>query len=365
MKYIKILLILLLVQQVSFGQAKKTGTVNCLECHETNIPTKDNPRLKKCPRDQMEIIHRSPSSGPKVLLLDDVKKSNKMYPAVRFSHQGHAEMADMSGSCQMCHHYNPVGPILACKECHSPERKRSDISKIDLEGAYHVRCMNCHRTFEQKVECNTCHKQNLKGNKSTSTKPVHPEMVKRPVVLTFETKYNSGKIVTFNHDEHITTFGLDCVKCHTDEGCAKCHSKNTVPAQTKQSLQDKHNKCSKCHDVKNNCQFCHADQKRGLFDHQTVAGWKLNRFHVKLSCDKCHTEKGKFSKLNTECSSCHTKWTQENFDHKITGLQLDENHQANECETCHVEKDFSKPVCTNCHENYKYPEKKPGKLIKN
>jgi hypothetical protein len=296
--------------------------------------------------------------------MDNFKTGPNLYPPVKFSHQTHAEMADMSGSCQMCHHYNPVGPILGCKECHSVERKRSDVSKIDLKGALHVRCMNCHRSFTNSVECNTCHKQNDKAA-SSSKKVAHPTTVKRPTVLSYETKSNKGKLVTFYHDEHVSTFGLDCVKCHTDDGCAKCHKKSTVPTSTKPQLEQKHAKCAKCHSVQDNCSMCHSDSKKGPFNHMERTGWQLNQFHVKLACQKCHTDKGKFVKLNNECSNCHTKWTAETFDHKITGLQLDETHAQNECESCHVEKNFSKPVCSNCHEaNYKYPDKKPGKVIK-
>lgn len=363
MRHLKILILVILFSQLAYAQEKSAAVSGCKQCHETNIPTKDNPRLKKCPRDLMETVHRSPSQGPNVIMMDNFKTGPNLYPPVRFSHKTHAEMADMSGSCQMCHHYNPVGPILSCKECHSAERKRSDVSKIDLKGAYHVRCMNCHRSFTNQVECNTCHKQNEKKSAAAAKKTTHME-VKRPVVLTYETKYNKGKLVTFYHDEHVSTFGLDCVQCHTDDGCVKCHRKSTVPANMKPAMEQKHSKCSKCHSVKDNCSMCHTDQKKGPFDHKVRTGWELNKFHVKLSCSKCHTGKGQFTKLNSECSSCHSKWTAETFDHKITGLQLDETHAPNECDVCHTEKNFKKPVCSNCHENYNYPDKKPGKLIK-
>lgn len=363
MKYLKILFLLALLHPVLYGQTKSNEILNCQKCHDCAIPTKDNTCLKKCPRELMNVVYHMPLSIPRVLIIDEFKSEPNHYPPVKFSHQAHAEMASMSGSCQTCHHYNSAGTILSCKKCHEVERKRTDISKIDLKGAYHVQCMSCHRSWSNKVECVTCHNQPEK-NTADLGKAVHPTM-KRPAVKTYETKYNKGKFVTFYHDEHTNVFGLDCVKCHTNESCAKCHKKTTVPKEKENSVTEKHRPCSKCHSVQDNCTKCHSDQKKARFSHLTRTGWQLNQFHAKLNCQKCHIEKGKFTKLNSECSSCHAKWTEQNFDHKKTGFQLDETHAANECANCHVQKNYKNPVCTNCHdENYKYPDKKPGKALK-
>ena len=364
MRFVKFLIILVLINGVVFAQGKKKEILDCKSCHDCAIPTKDNPCLKKCPRELMSVVYHMPLSIPKVLIIDNFKSEPNHYPPVKFSHQTHAEMSSMSGSCQMCHHYNPAGAIMACKKCHEIERKRTDLSKIDLKGAYHVQCMNCHRSWNNQIECNTCHNQPAVKDKKAASKAVHP-LMKKPTVKVYETKAAKGKLVTFSHDEHTSTFGLDCVKCHNNDACAKCHKKNAAPTNMQMSTDDKHKKCSKCHTVKENCIKCHSDQKKGPFNHFTRTGWQLNQFHAKISCMQCHVEKGKFSKLNRECTSCHSKWTPENFKHSKTGLTLDETHAANECETCHVEKNFTKPVCTNCHEaDYKYPDKKPGKLLK-
>lgn len=362
MKLIKILVLLLLIQSAAFSQNKKKEILDCTKCHDCAIPTKDNPCLKVCPRDLMNTVYHMPLSIPKVLIIDNFKSEPNHYPPVKFSHQRHAEMSAISGSCQMCHHYNPAGAIIGCKECHEIKRKRTDLSKIDLNGAYHVQCINCHRTWSKTIECKTCHNQ--PNVKAKSDNNVHPK-IEKPVIQTYETSYNKGKLVTFYHDEHTKTFGLDCVKCHNNDGCAKCHKKTETPLPKKLTTEEKHKKCSKCHSVKENCGVCHSDQKKGSFSHLATTGWQLNQFHSKIACQKCHTVKGQFSKLNRECTTCHPKWDSTNFKHSITGLTLDETHSANECETCHVEKNFTKPVCTNCHEaNYKYPDKKPGKLLK-
>ena len=79
-------------------------------------------------------------------------------------------------------------------------------------------------------------------------------------------------------------------------------------------------------------------------------------------CNRCHVEKGKFTGLNGECINCHGKWTQENFQHKITGLTLDETHSAMEWHRLSSRKEFSKPTCANCHDDKSYPKNVPGKL---
>jgi len=106
------------------------------------------------------------------------------------------------------------------------------------------------------------------------------------------------------------------------------------------------------------------DKPMDKFDHAISTGWALNKFHIKLECQKCHGEVKNFKKLDNTCYNCHTNFETGKFDHKVTGLQLDEIHIEAGCEDCHQDKTFSKPVCTNCHEDKSFPKDKPGKLIK-
>ena len=57
------------------------------------------------------------------------------------------------------------------------------------------------------------------------------------------------------------------------------------------------------------------------FDHARSAGWPLNRFHRALSCQKCHGEKKRFTKVDTKCATCHKSFTPGVFKHQITGLK--------------------------------------------
>jgi len=67
--------------------------------------------------------------------------------------------------------------------------------------------------------------------------------------------------------------------------------------------------------------------------------------------------------VNKNCLSCHKSWNNENFNHKVTGLVLDEDHIENDCEDCHINKNFNaKPTCDNCHDEITYPERLPGTM---
>jgi len=112
-----------------------------------------------------------------------------------------------------------------------------------------------------------------------------------------------------------------------------------------------------------NCNNCHNEKVAAQFDHAKKTGWALNKYHIKLSCVKCHGEKIPYKKLNNKCVSCHQNWNNETFKHSITGLQLDETHLDFSCEDCHTESNFGiKPNCDGCHDGYVFPKQKPGKL---
>ncbi len=373
------ILIVLISLLVSSAQIKKDHSgqnITCETCHVCRVPTKDDPCLRACPRLLMIKQFPSPETGPDVVVMDDL--TDRYMPGV-FPHKLHAQMSEMTGGCIACHHYNTLGPILNCKECHSIKRKREDITKPDLKGAYHQQCLNCHRQWSHKTECVSCHEKK-NGNTGLSVAQLisrfknksHPE-VNKPDVIVYDTNYDKGKLVTFYHKEHSTLFGLKCIDCHNNENCIRCHDlqkKNKeqisgfdLPVKVQVSKEERHLKCFGCH-ANNKCSFCHSNEKMKPFDHKLRTGWALNRFHKKLSCIKCHGNKKSFTKLNSNCNNCHSGWTPETFNHKITGLVLDDNHSDIDCEECHLNRDFgNKPVCDNCHDDKNWPENKPGRMV--
>lgn len=349
--------------------------VDCKTCHNCEVPTKNNPCLKACPRKELITIYHSPSEGPDIVALDEVKGN---YGAVAFSHKVHAQMSEMSGGCETCHHYNTTGPVLKCKTCHSTERKREDINTPDLEAAFHRQCLNCHRQWSHSTDCQSCHV--LKGQDIAVVKAEkmkkfatynHPPLTE-PKKVVFKTNHQSGDYVTFMHTEHTYVFGIACKKCHSNDNCLNCHdvtlkpiNGNTPVAKTHKSFQEHHDPCSKCHyeQISNNCQFCHQNQPSQAFNHFKRTGFDLNPNHSNLACTKCH-KSGNFNGLNKNCISCHNNF-KAGFNHKLTGIELNDTHKDLECTDCHQNNRFDKaPDCSDCHEGFVYPKQIPGKKIR-
>jgi hypothetical protein len=372
---IKILCGILFLSTFAFAQNKNNSShslknITCKTCHTCDVPTKQNPCLVECPRFEMITVHQPAEEGPDVIKIG--KLADKYLPAT-FSHKVHAQMSLMSGGCAGCHHYNTVGPILPCSDCHSVERKREDLSKPDLQAAYHRQCINCHKEWSHSTDCTSCHLEKSKsiaGKESNELKGKdHPE-VKEPEKLIYETNYNKGKIVTFFHNEHTSLFGVDCISCHQKENCTRCHDINNIktissnlPEKITKSSSQHHQPCFKCH-ADDKCSDCHLDKPMDPFDHKVSTGWALNRFHEKLECAKCHSN-NTFTKLNNSCVSCHKNFVAGSFNHSVTDLKLDEIHADFECGDCHIEENFAnKPDCSNCHDDKSYPKDKPGSTVK-
>jgi hypothetical protein len=312
----------------------------------------------------MVTVHQSAEKEPDVVRID--KLAGKYLP-VSFSHKIHAQMSAMSGGCQSCHHYNTAGPILACQDCHSVERQREDLSKPDLQAAYHRQCINCHQEWSGLSDCNSCHlPKDTKLTKKELPKKDHPE-VKEPTKLIYETNYNKGKIVTFFHNEHTDLFGADCTSCHQQENCTRCHDKSkqdvvasSIPEKISKSATEHHQPCFKCH-ANDECSSCHLSKPTGPFDHKISTGWALGKHHQKLECAKCHGTSNTFTKLDNNCVSCHKDFVAGSFKHERTGLKLDEIHTDLDCGDCHLENNFiNKPDCSGCHDDKSFPKDKPG-----
>lgn len=342
--------------------------LDCSFCHACENPTKVNPCLKACPREEMITVYHSPSEGPSELVIDVFKESEDLYEPVLFTHYAHAEMAGMTGGCETCHHYNPPGSIASCRDCHSISRQRTELDKPDLKGAYHRQCIDCHRTWKSNVACADCHL--LKGKKGKEEfdpkkeiKKIHPDIVE-PDKIVYETVTDKGKYVTFFHNNHTDLFNLNCGDCHKNQSCAKCHKENGEMRDVKLTVEEKHFICSSCHNTESNCEFCHKQSEMKSFNHGNRTGFVLKSFHAKLSCEKCHKASPRFTGLTAACSSCHGEWNVDNFNHAVTGLRLDEIHIENDCEACHSTPTYSSPRCDMCHDDIGYPKELPGERIK-
>ena len=363
-----------------------TGS-GCRRCHYCDRPTTQNRCLiHVCTRDQLRVRgdRPQPDRGPNVVILDELEKA---YLPVPFDHRGHAQMADMAEGCTTCHHYTPAGEEHpACKSCHDVATAGTDIHKPGLKGAYHQQCLNCHREWIDETDCAICHmpKTDFSGDPTRAAIPTKDDILGRvhPPIPEPDTEFYRGRPqpaaashVIFRHRKHVNQFGLNCVDCHHESSCARCHTKVTEAVKPR-TVAEHHRPCLRCHktdmDGANQnarCERCHwkTDQpKPQPFDHADI-GWPLGKYHESRTCRECHL-RVPFVELDRNCNACHPDWGMGNFDHRITGQVLDENHADADCTDCHAENEYDRPpTCAECHDEeddgIAFPAKRPGPTV--
>ena len=356
--------------RLGFGQsatnpAHPKTTIDCLTCHSCNVPTKADPCLKDCPRSEAVTVHHRSEESPDTLILNAITEPTDLYKPVVFTHRSHAQMTELSGTCSSCHHYNPPGAVLSCKECHETNSTshRADLARPGLKGAYHRQCVGCHRQWGTSTECEGCHERQESAVSAGASVRSAPSTIIRPVRFVYETGSARGKYVTFNHNDHVQVFGLSCLDCHRDESCTSCHGVHKQSSGSGRPTVHREQQCYSCHTEEGNCTKCHSSKPRDSFSHLRRTGFALARYHALLSCTRCHGAKKDFKGLDKNCMSCHQEWQSGAFNHAVTGFALDEIHAEMGCEDCHVNRNFlSQPTCVNCHEDKTYPKEKPGKL---
>ena len=343
----------------------------CGVCHACPTPTKTDPCLIVCPRVKESTGRHTPADGPGLMLMSSM---TRQYGPVPFNHRAHAQMAEMSGGCYGCHHYNDTAlNILPCKTCHPAERKRENVNLPDLKGAYHRQCLDCHRQWSGSPDCKSCHLEKSPGKTASQIlegyargSKDHPP-VAAPSKKVYTTREQDGTVVAFHHTDHAGRFGLSCVTCHRNEGCISCHdrrpeeARKRTAASAERDFDALHARCSSCH-AEEKCETCHTAKEKGPFDHGQRTGWALRPYHAGLACSACHRTAGTFTGLKNECTGCHRNFASGTFNHAVTGLKLDEVHGGIDCADCHPGKAFGKPPsCAGCHQDKAYPAFKPGK----
>ncbi len=347
--------------------------LECKSCHACDFPTKRDPCLINCPRNQIITIQHTPEEGPEVVVLND---RGVRYGKVVFSHLLHAQMADFSIGCDGCHHYNTAGPIERCEACHDHSRKRKDLTRTDLKGAYHRQCYSCHRQWSHSNDCSYCHLPKAQDKEDDIMAKIdalrgksHPEYEAQPKIV-YDTDYPEGRIVTFYHDEHVVNFGISCQTCHKNDNCMKCHDVDiTYDKPRKHDLKGKsheevHKYCNACH-ADHSCSKCHLSGEKDRFNHKVSTGFDLAPYHTKVSCDKCHKKTNPMDKPSKSCVACHSDFVAGKFKHERVGFRLDDLHRDFDCESCHPKNNFTiAPTCNDCHDDLTYPKHKPGRAVK-
>ncbi|UCE61719.1 MAG: cytochrome c3 family protein [Phycisphaerales bacterium] len=356
--------------------------VGCACCHTCDRPSPENQCLPACGRDPGLYMHGQ--KGPDVVVLDELQDA---YLPVPFDHKGHADMAEMTRGCVVCHHYTPEGQQHpACKTCHEPGVKGTGIHKPGLKGAYHRQCLNCHKDWLDPSDCAICHRRRTSGPRSRDVAARPPgydilEQMHPPIpepqteFYRAESKEGAKSMVIFRHWEHVHGFDLRCAECHHEENCTRCHIRTNGKEEATRTVREHHQPCLHCHEADMNsgtteitgkCRRCHWQEGQPRiepFDH-TNTGWPLSTYHKGNSCRQCH-EKVPFVKPSTVCNDCHGDWEPDTFDHTVTGQILDDNHEESDCAECHPDRKFDiPPTCDECHdEEISYPAQRPGLLV--
>ena len=359
----------------SSGTTGAQTSADCESCHLCDRPTATTACLRPCTRpsavDMIDALRAKRS--PDLVILDELE--DRFLP-VPFDHRGHAEMADMTRGCEVCHHYTPAGAEHpACRTCHEITPRREDIRKPGLKGAYHRQCLNCHREWTGTKRCEMCHHRKTGTGDDVASPPVptkddligqmHPP-IPEPDVEIYSTsgRESPAAKVIFRHREHIHRFGLSCAECHHEDNCMRCHEEGKTHVQRVKTLDEHHKPCFDCHKDAD-CDRCHWEEGRpkpAPFDHADT-GWMLGRYHDKLICRACHLTVP-FSARERSCDACHSEWSPAGFDHAVTGQSLDKTHMNFDCEECHLERRFElAPACDECHdedEGIRFPVRRPG-----
>jgi hypothetical protein len=279
-----------------------------------------------------------------------------LYVPVRFDHRTHAVMAGMSAGCTTCHHYTPPNmPHPACKDCHPTDVEHEYLAQPGLKGAYHRRCLSCHSEWDRDTACSICHEKRkggkLGGTATTFCAHSHYRRIELSELIVFQTDFAPGDSVPFHHRNHSRRYERVCTECHREQSCTRCHVQDRGELHPMGSLEDVdlHDTCSSCHDQQR-CPDCHGRAPDDVFSHADT-GWPLAVYHAELHCQACHGP-GRIHKLDTRCETCHRGgFPPTRFDHRVTGVFLDEVHRQADCDDCHAAGWSALPRCDGCHDD--------------
>jgi hypothetical protein len=323
------------------GAHKKT---DCTSCHVAEHYVKTPVKCFAC--HQLDDVHQG-SNGT------NCKKCHNAFSwkKIKFDHDKDTDFPlrgrHIKVVCEACHKKDPYKVKIKsdCYSCHKHEDKHA--------GRFGRKCQDCHsergwkrirfdhnretkfrlRGKHSKVECTSCHKQNIykvklkmdcvschklddvhKGQQGNKCDNCHNE-------------YGWRNKVRFDHD--ITKFPL--IGLHVVVPCEECHLSS--------SYKDASIECYSCHKSDDthhgklglNCDRCHTPNgwKIWRFDHNTQSQFKLDGKHKGVHCYSCHTEAVKFiDSTPRTCINCH---------------RIDDVHSGqfgSRCDRCHTTTSF-------------------------
>jgi hypothetical protein len=286
---------------------------------------------------------------------------------------------------------NPHGTYAEdCALCHSKDAwKPASISPKFDHGKYAFKLTGAHAG----LDCRSCH-------------------------VSLDFKKAGTNCVDCHQDIHKGELGLDCALCHTTRnfieraGDVRRHRLTRFPLMGAHAAAD----CSACHKVSSSghatyvntptdCETCHLsefnaaknpDHVASGFSHDcsqchaatawlatafnhAALGFPLNGAHASLACSACHLN-NQFTKLPTDCASCHSTnyqqttmpphpaaqfgtnclschstkaWIPSTWSHASTGFSLTGSHKTLDCTACHLSNVYTglNSACVSCHQS--------------
>ncbi|MCB0609505.1 MAG: hypothetical protein KDD12_17440 [Lewinella sp.] len=267
-----------------------------------------------------------------------------------------------------------------CRECHKPDNIE-DRSLKNLRTTFlglEQQCLTCHTDYHQKTlsnDCAKCHtadaftpasrfdhdkaKFGLEGkHKTVDCIECHRKEVRNGKAFQQFTGLEFGNCNSCHEDAHNNNLGANCKECHVEQSFNQTTGlKNFNHGKTHFPLKGKHRqvRCEACHNLAaepldifqdrkgvrtDNCAVCHEDVHEGKFGNQ---------------CANCHDEK-----------SFRIAGVPDNFNHNMTGFELEGKHEAVDCKKCHTH-NFLDPLphfqCSNCHEDYHDNQFAAGRVV--
>lgn len=256
---------------------RKMPDADCRTCHSCSTPTRESPCLNPCPRATAQPAQSTDEELNGVPVTIQLDYMDSLYQPVTYDHKLHAGMPDTS--CTACHHHSIKSPFPACISCHPISGTDAETGLINLKGAFHRQCLNCHRELTSDSSCTVCHAV----KSSDATVPPSPA-----------TKLPLTPIPHFNHSS--TRFPLKAY--HQTVACIQCHRKAVNH-----------------HTIPTTCEACHTKWPPE-FRHE-LTGLKLDDIHTAFQCADCHNQDNMAA--NPTCEACHDPSFQ--YPHKIPGVK--------------------------------------------
>jgi len=325
------------------------------------------------------------------VLFPDLSKAQWVSPGkLSKSHQA----LEGLNNCTLCHNIGEKITSEKCLACHSKVKL-----ELDEQRGYHY--------LYRDRTCTECHQEH-RG-------------VDYPLTIIDKEDFDHGKLgfkLEGQHQEQDcsachktpgTYSGLDqsCLSCHEDtyhgrldEDCTKCHSFDAFRPSTFKhkeneiGAQHRNVDCLSCHinghfrDQDKNCVACHEDEHKGQlsqkcdechnttdfndlkFDHNRQAAFKIEKKHVDVACEECHSNQI-YERESTSCNACHPDehkgetvddcskcHVQDGFDrvtfkHEKPYYVLEGAHKKLDCQSCHPSDNFKETpkACTSCHKD--------------